>query len=180
MSRESLIADTSLLSYWVAGGIFHTLKELVAGRLYVPPTVVRESSRTLLVRQAVTEALRDRWLLQTQLSPGELALAASISGRYGVHQGEAEALAVAATRGLVLICDEKAGRVAASALAVKATGSMGVLYKAVELGMLTALQADTAIAQMRTAKQWVPVKRYDDVRSHVEANPARAEWLRNL
>lgn len=57
---------------------------------------------------------------------------------------------------------------------------MGILYKAVELGVLAPQQADEAIAYMRAANQWVPVGRYGGVKAHVEADPARAEWLRSL
>lgn len=180
MSRDTLVSDTGPLSYCVAGEIFQVLKNLFAGRLYVPPTAISESRKAPQVGRAVVEALREGWLLETHLSLDELVLAEEIRETYGVHKGEAEALAVASVRGLVLICDEKAGRAAARELGIRVTGTMGVLYKAVESGLLTASEADLAIARMRAANQWVPVERYGDVKAFVEADPIRAEWLRNL
>jgi predicted nucleic acid-binding protein len=81
---------------------------------------------------------------------------------------------------MVLIGDERPGRAAATSLGVLVTGSMGVLYKAVETGALTVDEADTAISRMRSARQWLPVQRYQDVKAFVDANPLRADWLKNL
>lgn len=180
MSRNVLVTDTGPLSYCVAGGIFQVLKSLFAGRLYVPPKVISESQKATQVGRAVAEALQEGWLLATQLSFDEVALAVEIGETYGVHPGEAEALAVAATRRAVLICDDRAGRDAAKEMGVNVTGSMGVLYKAVESGILTPYKADMAIARIRAAKQRMPAERYGDVKAFVEADPVRAKWLRNL
>lgn len=180
MLHNALVSDTGPLSYFVAGRVFHVLRDLFAGRLYIPPTVVSESRGATEVGNAVAAALRGGWLLETQLSPDELALALGIGERYGVDQGEAEAIALASSRAWVLVCNEKPGRTAALDMGLKVTGSMGILYKAVELGVLAPQQADEAIAYMRAANQWVPVGRYGGVKAHVEADPARAEWLRSL
>lgn len=147
MLRSALVSDTGSLSYFVAGGIFGVLRDLFTGRLYVPPTVVSESCGATQVGSEVVTALRQGWLLEIPLSPDELALAVKIGETYGVDQGEAEAIALAFGRGWVLICNEKPGRAGAQDLGLKVTGSMGILYKAVELGILAPSQADTAIAR---------------------------------
>ncbi len=180
MLPKPVACDTSLLSYFVHGGIFHILQVLFAGRLYVPPTVAAEAGRTPVVWEAVAGALRDGWLLRAHLSPEELAAAVRVRQNYGLDDGEAEAVALAARRGMVLIGDERPGRAAATSLGVLVTGSMGVLYKAVETGALTVDEADTAISRMRSARQWLPVQRYQDVKAFVDANPLRADWLKNL
>ena len=175
-----LVCDTTLLSYFSQGGIFHVLRLLFSGRLYIPPTVAVEAENATLVRQEVEAALRDGWLVRVNMLPNEVAAAMQIQQGFGLDAGEAEAIALAASRGLVLVCDEKPGRAAAANLGVAVTGSMGVLYKAVETGTLTVEDADRAIARMRAAQQRLPVEQYIQVKHFVEADPTRAEWLKSL
>ena len=180
MSPKPIACDTTLLSYFSHGGIFYVLRILFAGRLYIPPTVAGEAKKATSVGQEVAAALHDGWLVQVNMLPDELAVALQIRQGFGLDAGEAEVVALAANRGLVLVCDEKLGRAAAASLGVEVTGSMGVLYKAVETGKLTVVEADRAIALMRAARKRLPVQQYIQIKQFVEANPTRAEWLRNL
>lgn len=180
MSPKSIACDTTLLSYFAHGSIFDVLRMLFAGRLYVPPTVAGEAEQATPVGQEVAAALNAGWLVRVDMSPSELAVAQQIRQVFGLDAGEAEAIVLAATRGLILVCDEKLGRAAARSLGVQVTGSMGVLYKAVETGKLTVAEADRAIERMRAARQRLPVASYIQVKQFVEANPTRAQWLKSL
>ncbi|MEQ8462402.1 hypothetical protein [Coleofasciculus sp. E1-EBD-02] len=77
---------------------------------------------------------------------GELQLALEYGQRFGA--GEAEAMAIARTRGWVFASDDGAARRFAKEHSIRLTGTLGILVKATSVGILSLSDADGIHARM--------------------------------
>ena len=179
MSSSILMTDTGPLCYHVTGGVFDSLRVMFSGRIYVSESALCEARRSQRVRVEVEEALAKGWLRETYATPAEL-LEAAYLGLTGLDSGESEALAIARIRGFVLLCNETRGRQVSREMGVPVTGTIGLLYKAVMTGVLTAEQADMAIAKMRDKGQFLPSGDFGEFRIAIENENVRASWLTAL
>jgi len=119
-----VIADTSAISNLLSIGHERILYELF-GEVLVPPAVERE----------LLEWHQELPSFVSVLSPGNLALIASLSSV--LDSGETEAIALAVRMGAdLLLIDERKGRAEAIRLGLKTTGLLGVLLEAKRVGLL--------------------------------------------
>jgi hypothetical protein len=107
-------------------------------------------SRTRL--QAVNQAIEAGWpqFPENDVDPSDEVLELSLALEYGQRfgAGEAEAMAIARTRGWVLATDDGAARRFAQNQSIRLTGSAGILIKAVQQGIVRLTEADALHARM--------------------------------
>ena len=72
--------------------------------------------------------------------------------------GEASAIALAKSRGLVFASGDRLARAEAAALAVRLTGTLGILIKAVRAGVCDRRAADAYLSGMIEASFYSPVR----------------------
>ncbi len=85
----------------------------------------------------IQRAVEEGWMQRVQLTGGEQRLAEGLVVHGRLDRGEAELLAMARTRGLRLVLDDKEGRVVAGALGVHYLGTVGVMLEAYGKGRLS-------------------------------------------
>jgi predicted nucleic acid-binding protein len=135
-----VISDTSPLFYLAALHRLHLLPQLY-GRVIIPEEVweeaVRGGRKKPDVAVILNEAVSQGWLSVQQVEPAfHPALA-------GLDRGECAAILLARQSvDSLLLIDEKAGRLAAEQLGIKVTGTLGILLRAKEQGMILAIRPD--------------------------------------
>ncbi len=77
--------------------------------------------------------------------------------------GEASCLALAISRGLILVTDDLAARQLAQARGVRLTGTLGILLALVRDDMLALEEANALLAEMIERRYRSPVDRLDDL-----------------
>jgi predicted nucleic acid-binding protein len=132
----SAVADASPLILFARALHLHVL-HLLFGELWIPPLVAREvcgdptRPGALAVAAAVGHWIHER-------APASRASALQVAGV--LDAGEAEAIALAAELGLLLIVDDPTGRRVASAQDVPILGSAGVAGLAKRHGIVPAVR----------------------------------------
>lgn len=109
----------------------------VFGRVLAPPAVMEEFERLASVDPRFTGLTFPVFVqvsAATQIAP-------SLVLNQRLHQGEREALSLAAELGAdAVLMDERAGRAAASSLGLSSIGVLGILVQAKTLGLLPAIK----------------------------------------
>jgi predicted nucleic acid-binding protein len=159
-----IIFDNTVLSNFALVQAFDILRQLYEVRAFICRAVLQEiqagidsgwkypwlRGRTRL--QVVNQALDEGWLQipRSEVNPGddigELQLALEYGQRFGA--GEAEAMAIARTRGWVFASDDGAARRFAKEHSIRLTGTLGILVKATSVGILSLSDADGIHARM--------------------------------
>ena len=95
--------------------------------------------------ERIEKALDDGWLQVARLSSKEKSTAYSIVSKGGVDAGEAESLALASSRTLVVILDDRAARSFAEVMGVTFLGTAGMLFHAFVKKHLTLAELEDAV-----------------------------------
>lgn len=163
-NASPIIFDNTFLSNFALVQAFDLLRRLYEGKAFICSAVLQEikagiesgwkypwlRGRTRL--QAINQALDDGWLQipSSEVNPGddivELRLALEYSQRFGA--GEAEAMAIARTRGWVFASDDGPARRFAKERSIKLTGTLGILIKATSAEILSLSDANAIHARM--------------------------------
>ena len=144
-----IIADASVL---IALAKMRRLDLLAAvyGKVLIGPVVKGETvdagkrisaPGVLLIEKAID----DGWLQIARLSPKEKKTAQSIVSKSRLDGGEAESIALATARKLIVIIDDKEARSFAEAMGVQFCGTAGMLLQAFVKRHLTLDQLDDAV-----------------------------------
>lgn len=130
----AIVADASPLIVFARAGRLDILRDLF-GEVIVPPRVAAEAFRTAPARPgaAALAAATESWLCVEAST--DLGTIEALTPK--VDPGEAEAIALAAQRSLLLLIDDRAGRRAAQAIGVPVTGSGGLLVAAKRNGLVS-------------------------------------------
>ncbi len=96
------------------------------------------------------DAITTGWLLVCQLTPAENTSMHDFMERFRLGPGEAEVLAIAHTRSIRLIIDDKAARNAARTLGIEHVGTAGVLLKAYIKDCLNAMELEQSVREFAT------------------------------
>lgn len=135
----AVVSDASVLICLGAVGQIYLLKDFFQD-VFVPDAVWQEVTVGAAMRAGARETVQarhDGWL-QVQ-TPGNRTLVASL--QITLDAGEAEAIALASELGAgLLLMDESDGRAEARSLGLQVTGTLGVLLRARQVGMLPALK----------------------------------------
>ncbi len=121
--KEPVVADSTCLIGLERVGQLDILPALFEP-VMIPPEVAREFGGSF------------SWLQIKDLVSGSLVAAL----RLAVDAGEAEAIALASEKGCRLISDDKQARAAAKSLGLAVIGTIGVLVRAKQSGVLTTLK----------------------------------------
>ena len=105
----------------------------------------KESRRAV---ECIEKAIDDGWLKVTKLSSKEKRIARSIVSKGGLDPGEAESLALAGSRKLMVILDDRAARLFAEVMGVRFIGTAGVLFHAFVKKHLTLDELEHAIGAL--------------------------------
>jgi predicted nucleic acid-binding protein len=95
--------------------------------------------------ERIEKALDDGWLQVARLSSKEKTTARSIVSKGGLDAGEAESIALAGSRKLMVILDDRAARSFAEVMGVTFLGTAGVLFHAFVKKHLTLAELEDAI-----------------------------------
>jgi predicted nucleic acid-binding protein len=98
-------------------------------------------------------AMQEGWLRHQERTANETAVVEHLLTTTRLHEGEAEALAMAASSDAVLLADDKEARRIARALGVKCLGTAGVLLEARLRGHISLSEIEDAITDL-TRVSW--------------------------
>lgn len=138
-----IVADASPLIALAQIGQLGLLSSLY-GTVLIPAAVQREISPTV-----ASIGGRPRWLRLRNVRDVERVVRLSAL----IHRGEAEALALALELRAVLLIDELAGRSIARASGLHVVGTLGVLLRAKQAGLIE--QVAPLLAQLEAAGFWM-------------------------
>jgi len=146
-----IVADASVL---IALAKMHRLDLLhsVYGDVLIGPEVKAETvdaGKRISARgvERIEKALDDGWLQVARLSSKEKRTAHSIVSKagLGLDAGEAESLALASSRKLMVILDDRAARSFAEVMAVTFIGTAGMLFHAFAKKYLTLAEFEDVV-----------------------------------
>ena len=95
--------------------------------------------------ERIEKALDDGWLQVARLSWKERSTAHSIVSKGGLDAGEAESLALAGSRKLIVILDDRAARSFAEVMGITFLGTAGLLFHAFLKKHLTLAELEDAV-----------------------------------
>jgi predicted nucleic acid-binding protein len=135
-----IIADATVLIALAKTGRLGLLRELY-GEVAVGPRVkseVVEGGRAIHAPEVnvIEAAFEAKWMREITPSASERRLGRRILKGSRLHEGEAEAIALASSRGAIVLLDDKEARFTAEATAVRYMGTAGVLLEAFFSGKL--------------------------------------------
>jgi predicted nucleic acid-binding protein len=147
--RPDAVVDASVLIVLAKTRRLELLKALYR-RVIVGPVVKREgieAGKRIRARgvELLEQALGDGWLRLVRPTGTESKLAQRLLRVSNLHAGEAEALALAERRGLLLIVDDQEARNTAGRLGIQYLGAAGVLLYARRQGYLTLEELEDAV-----------------------------------
>jgi predicted nucleic acid-binding protein len=102
----------------------------------------------------VERAMQDGWLRTAQLSRREQSFTGRVLATSQLHRGEAEAIAVARLRGLLVMLDDKEARTHAELLDLEYVGTAGFLLEAFLRRHLGLAELEEAVADL-TRVMWL-------------------------
>jgi predicted nucleic acid-binding protein len=110
----------------------------------------------------ILAALDEGWLKEISVRRGkEKPLFQSLS--VSLSLGEASSIAVAKIRGFLFACDDKAARREASVMAVKLTGTLGILNKAVRDNVINLKNGNLILSEMKTYGFYSPLNSLENI-----------------
>ena len=147
-----IIADATVLIALAKTGRLGLLRELY-GEVAVGPCVkaeVVEGGRAIRAPEVslIEAAFEAKWMREVTPTSGERRLGRRILKGSRLHEGEAEAIALASSRGAMVLLDDKEARLLAEAKAVRFMGTAGVLLEAFLRGRLDFGGLETAINEL--------------------------------
>ena len=162
------IFDTTVLSNFAAVGRLDLLMERYHGCAFTTVDVADELRKGVKAGYAYLElaladidtADQESWIrVLVPQSISERRLRARFDDR--LDAGEASCLALAVTRKLTCVTDDKAARQVAKTQAVPVAGTVGILIQLVRHGALSLSKANALLADMIQRRYRSPVDRLD-------------------
>ncbi|MCC7201177.1 MAG: DUF3368 domain-containing protein [Nitrospirae bacterium] len=156
-----IILDACVLSNFALSHSLHILRSCYKDHAYVSSFVTVENLKGILsgYRELgeIRKALADEWLIEVSLDDTkEKAFFENLSVSLGA--GEASSIAIAKVRGFVFASDDRVARREAELLGVPVTGTVGILYKAAKMKLITLRKADNILNRMIEKGIYSPVK----------------------
>lgn len=163
MAEEILVFDTSPLTHFAAGGWLGALKAVVGQRrAVVPDLVVDELKRGAATRYEVRSVLEAQWIEHHEMSSQseliEYARFEKLLVGGGRNQGEAAALALAASIGAAVVVDDAAGRKAGRDAGLNVVPTLRLLCEAVQSQLLTLELVEHLIDDLLATEYRLPLK----------------------
>jgi predicted nucleic acid-binding protein len=153
-----VVADASVLIAFAKMRRMALLRSLYDAVLIGPVVKVETVDRGKAVAaRGVEEILRgldEQWIQLVRLTERERRLMHRILRTTGLDEGETEALALASSRGLTLLVDDKEARAMAAAMQLRFLGSAGALLEAYGKEQLTLGDLEEAVGDL-TRVMWL-------------------------
>ena len=102
----------------------------------------------------VEAGIAEQWIVVTDLTVEENRLAARLTDTTRLHLGEAESLAVASSRDLTLLVDDKEARTMARAMNLQLKGTVGLVLDAYADGHMNYDEFEDAVREL-SAVMWL-------------------------
>lgn len=144
------------------------LLKLLFSSVVIPRTVKLE-----VVDRGKEEGKADAFLIEGEIENGWIVVedpgdsAEDIANSAGIDAGEAEAIMLARSRQCPVLIDDLAARRFAAGLVLEVTGSIGVVVRAVKVGLISRDEGLDALEKLARV-MWLSVGVYEDVRNVVE------------
>ncbi len=153
-----VVSDTTTISNLIQIEELHLLK-LLFEEILVPEAVYQELSILSDIKQAFDKEIRSGWIkVNDSFHNSDLFNELSKT----LHNGEAEAIVLAVQLDAdYLIIDEKDGRKLALSLEVTIIGTIGILIKAKQKGLIESIQ--TKMDELRDVGFWISNSLYNKV-----------------
>ena len=164
---EMTVSNSGPLIHLAMIGRLDLLK-LLFGRVVIPRTVRME-----VVDRGKEEGKADAFLIEGEIENGWIVVenpigsAEDIADSAGIDAGEAEAIMLAGSRQCPVLIDDLAPRRFAVGLGMEVTGSIGVVVRAVKVGLISRDEGLDALDKLALVI-WLSVGVYEDVRKVVE------------
>ena len=164
---EMIVSNSSPLIHLAMIGRLDLLK-LLFDRVFIPSTVKME-----VVDRGKEEGKADAFLIEGEIENGWIVVedpgysAEDIADSAGIDAGEAEAIMLARSRQCLVLIDDLAARRFASGLGLEVTGSIGVVVRAVKVGLISRDEGLDVLDKLALV-MWLNVGVYEDVRKVVE------------
>lgn len=147
-----VVADASVLIVLAKTEKLEVLKE-VYGQVVIGPIVKREvleQGKAIAAPgvERIEKAVEDGWIGLVRLTAKEESLMRRIVRTSRLHEGEAESLAMASSRSLMVIVDDKEARAVAATMRLEFLGTAGVLLEALLRGVLTLEELEEAVKDL--------------------------------
>lgn len=172
----ALFADTVVLSNFSLAGRLDLLLTRYAKRLCATPQVVEELLAGMqaghVALEEVVRQVRTSVIRTVAVRLDHLVVYQDLRRTLGA--GEASSIVVARATGGIVATDDLAARQACARLAVKVTGTIGILLAAVRARGISLPEAEQALAAMVKHGFYSPVRRLADA----SELPKRANGLR--
>ena len=129
-----IVADTSPLNYLIVIGYADVLPVLF-GEIWIPPMVLEELSRSGAPKPVRSFApARPHWIRVSEA----VAIPARLAVSETIDAGERSAIALAESSGpaVLLLIDDRNGRIAAEKRGIETLGTLGILSTAADEGLL--------------------------------------------
>jgi predicted nucleic acid-binding protein len=158
---SEIVLDCCVVSNFALSGALGVLEALFTRKAHITEFVAVEVLRGIQAGHAglegIPKAVRAGWLRESSLKTREeKRLFEALSRSLGL--GEASAIALAKSRGLVFASDDRVARAEAAALGVCLTGTLGILARAVRAGVCDRCAADAYLSGMIEAGFYSPVR----------------------
>lgn len=144
-----IIADASVLIALAKMRRLDLLRSVHNGVLISPQVKAEtvDAGKRILAPgvEHIEKALDDGWLQVARLSSKERRTAHSIITKGGLGAGEAESIALASSRKLMVILDDKAARSFAEVMRITYLGTAGLLFQAFVKKDLTLAELEDAV-----------------------------------
>ena len=164
---EMTVSNSGPLIHLTMIGRLDLLKALF-GSVIIPRTVKME-----VVDRGKEEGKADAFLIEGEIENGWIVVedpddsAEDIADSAGIDAGEAEAIMLARSRHCPVLIDDLAARRFAVGLGLEVTGSIGVVVRAVKVGLISRDEGLDALDKLALV-MWLSVGVYEDVRKVVE------------
>lgn len=164
---EMTVSNSGPLIHLAMIGRLDLLKALF-GSVFFPRTVKME-----VVDRGKEEGKADAFLIEGEIENGWIVVedlddsAEDIADSAGIEAGEAEAIMLARSRQCPVLIDDLAARRFAAGLGLEVTGSIGVVVRAVKVGLISREEGLDALEKLALV-MWLSVGVYEDVRKVVE------------
>lgn len=152
------VADTTVLNNFAQVRQPHLLRVVLPG-LAAPTDVIAELSRG--ERLGAVPRSDWSWLQILELTEAERQDATEIG--QSLDPGEAACIALAQSRGLTLLTDDRRARRLARSLGIRVSGTLGTLTSLVWQNEMSLEQADALLAEMREHGYRSPVDSLKDL-----------------
>lgn len=147
-----VITDASVLIALSKMGRLGLLERLY-GQALITPTVREETvahgRRAFAPQVRLIEAgIEEGWIKETPLSADEKELAVKIVEDPRLHRGEAESIAVAKSRSIAVVLDDKEARILAGTMNIRHWGTAAVIFSACARGVISYEDLEIALREL--------------------------------